>query len=136
MDVAILPALQSLGHYIDPEDADKCYEDRRNWRALWGELIALYNHSDPTRLAREVLRDAGVYVGMRRWVELRACLEANLFDVIYWVDAGDRVQKRDESLDVSPVLLAAHPARTCPIVVIDSSGAEGDWRVNGVVDPL
>ena len=94
------PFLKDILGYTSPEE---CYEDRHSCRALWYELIKAYNRRDPTMLARKILEDNNIYCGMRSKVELEACKRANLFDLVIWVDASDRVTfKEDESsCDVS-----------------------------------
>ena len=69
----------------------ECYNDRRNWRTLWYELINAYNSEDPARLAREILKRSDCYVGMRSEREIKACLDEGLFDKIVWVEAYPRV---------------------------------------------
>ena len=68
----------------------QCHADRRNHRDEWGDLIADYNRHDPTRLAKELLRQSEVYVGMRRWREFIPSLKQGLFSDVIWVDATGR----------------------------------------------
>lgn len=78
-------------------NADECYADRRNNRPLWCTLILRYNIKEKTRMAREVLTESDVYVGMRAQEEFTACMRAGLFNLIFWVDASKR--KEDENED-------------------------------------
>jgi len=73
-------------------DWQSCYKDRANHRNTWFNAIAEYNTPDKTRLAREILKVADIYVGMRNIAEYTACMEARLFDYVIWVDASDRVK--------------------------------------------
>lgn len=73
--------------YRTPEE---CYEDRRNWRTLWGKLMAAYNSLDRARLGRYIYDRADIYVGVRRAEEFQAIKEARLFDIAVWVDASAR----------------------------------------------
>lgn len=74
-----------------------CYYDRRNWRSLWYYLICEYNKEDKTRLAREIMAENDAYVGMRAADELEACINDQLFTHIFWVDAGDRVEREHKT---------------------------------------
>jgi hypothetical protein len=61
---------------------EECFTDRRNHRKEWFDLITEYNREKETRLAREILSGANIYVGMRREEELIASIDEGLFDVI------------------------------------------------------
>lgn len=71
-------------------NVQECFDDRRNNRELWHRLISDYNRPDRTRLAKEVLAEHDIYIGMRSIDELRACIDSNLFNVIFWVDGLKR----------------------------------------------
>ena len=118
----VFPALRDLHGY---KTAYECYTDRRNHREEWHLLIAGYNKDDPTRLARAILEAGDIYVGMRAAREVEACLKAELFDFIYWVDASPRVEREStKSMSVSLAWLIGHPDRTVPIRFMNNSGAE------------
>lgn len=70
---------------------EECYEDRKNHRAEWYELIKSYNEKDRTKLAVEILKDNDCYVGMREREEILACDKRALFDLKIWVDASERL---------------------------------------------
>jgi len=57
------------------------YEGRFPFRKEMFESIQRYNKEDKTRLAREVLKQGNVYLGMRDPEELYACVEEGVFDV-------------------------------------------------------
>lgn len=69
----------------------ECFEDRINHRSEWYELITEYNSEDKAKLAKEILKNADCYVGMRNPEEINECLKQNLFDLIIWVDASERL---------------------------------------------
>lgn len=73
----------------------ECFEDRINHRPLWYHLISAYNSVDKMRLAREILSNNNCYVGMRNHAELEAA--KGLFDLIIWVDAGERLPLESSS---------------------------------------
>lgn len=100
--------------------AAECYEDRRSWRTLWGELMAAYNAKDRARLGRYVYDRADVYVGVRRVEEFEAIKAAGLFDVAIWVDASDRKPPEPRaSCTVGPELAD---------LVLDNNGTLADLR--------
>lgn len=94
---AVLPTLAPLYNYASIEE---CYNDRGAHRVQWRNLIRVYNRDDKTRLARELLAEANVYVGMRSRDEYEACKAAKLFDYTLWVSAYGRVGGYDPSLDI------------------------------------
>lgn len=111
----MMPYFAKMGvHYASVE---ACYEDRhavywadwapRRWllrllgieprkvehRAIWYDQISAYNSPDKARLAREIMQECDIYVGMRSNEEYQAA--KGLFDVTLWVDAGLRVDYRE-----------------------------------------
>lgn len=101
-----------------------CYMDRANHRNTWFNAIAEYNTPDKTRLARELLGIADIYVGMRNIAEYTACMEAKLFDYVIWVDASDRVRPEPFSSFTIP-----YDSRT--MIKVDNSG-DLNWLSAGV----
>ncbi|MCR9292891.1 MAG: hypothetical protein NXI32_09240 [bacterium] len=84
---------------------NEAYLDRVNRRAEWYEAIREYNQLDRARLAKELLREADIYVGMRDLEEIIACKEQGIFDWIIWVDASKRKPPEDKSsFNISPDL--------------------------------
>jgi len=75
----------------------ECFEDRVNHRSEWYDLICDYNSVDKARLAKGILEHANAYVGMRDSSEIKECIKQNLFDLIIWVDASDRLPLEDVS---------------------------------------
>lgn len=93
-DIFIYDALKEKYGYSTPEE---CFEDRVNHRSEWYELICDYNIEDKARLAKDILKHTDVYVGMRDSREIKECIKQNLFDLIIWVDASDRLPQEDKS---------------------------------------
>lgn len=85
-ETVVMPALAFRG--FSYRDVSECYDDRVNHRALWREIIANHNQSDPTRLSRAILDVSDCYVGMRTVREYHASID--LFDSVAWVDASGR----------------------------------------------
>jgi len=75
----------------------QCFEDRVNHRAEWHQLICDYNINDKAKLAKGILEHADCYVGMRDYREINECINQNLFDLIIWVDASERLPLEDTS---------------------------------------
>lgn len=88
------------------ENIDQCYDDRHNHRKLWFDEITNFNTPDKTKLAKEIMKENDIYVGMRNVDEFLQCQKDKVFDVVVWVDASDRVEYKEssESCNVTPVL--------------------------------
>ncbi len=113
-------AMVARGHNY--ASADECYLDRHNHRGLWHDLIAAYNTPDPTRLARELLEVNDMYVGMRSWREVYACIDAQLFDRIVWVDASRRLPlEGPNSMFISLDFLVYADRGDCPLIIVDNN---------------
>lgn len=82
----IFPVLAPKYNYTTVEE---CYQDRGNHRDEWYQLILAYNKDDGARLAKEILAEAPVYVGMRSRREFEASMKEGLFDLVIWVDRSD-----------------------------------------------
>lgn len=97
----INPSVVAAEHIIMklPEMAKKyasvmeCYDDRyaEGNPQKWVDAIAKFNTPDGAALAKLVLQKSDIYTGIRKRVEFDACVQAGLFDVIVWVDAGARI---------------------------------------------
>ena len=53
-------------------------------------MICDFNKDDQARLAKEILKNADCYVGMRDTDEINECVRQGLFNLIIWVDASER----------------------------------------------
>jgi len=94
----VFPKLAPLYGYPTWES---CFADRNNHRKEWFDLIRAYNTPDGARLAKDILAEATIYVGMRNREEFEACREQKLFDVVLWVDALARREKESiESMEL------------------------------------
>lgn len=92
---AVLPV---LGPKYGYQSAQECYDDRRNHREEWKQLITDYNTPDKARLCREILAENDIYVGMRCADEFAA--SKDLFDEIYYIDASERVETDDPTMKI------------------------------------
>ena len=77
----------------------ECFDDRRQHRMEWYELICAYNNEDKARLAKQILAQQDMYVGMRDQQEFEATRP--LVDLVLWVDASQRLPLKDPSLFIA-----------------------------------
>jgi hypothetical protein len=94
--LCVYPALRERYAY---ESEQQCFEDRRNHRMEWYELICAYNSEDRARLAKQILAEQDMYVGMRDAQEFQATRP--LVDLVIWVDASARLPEKDPSLFIA-----------------------------------
>lgn len=111
-EIVVYPELKKIYDY---QTLEECFNDRVNHRAEWKELITDYNSEDRTRLAREILVDNNIYVGMRCHKELASCVAQGLFDAIVWVDASYRKEPEPVSSNTITKQMADY--------VIDNNGS-------------
>lgn len=98
-------------------DADACFRDRGNHRALWHHAIAAYNLRPGPMLAEQILIEHDAYIGMRKRDEFERA--RGLFDLVIWVDASDRLPPE-------------------PLASNELTASDADWVVdnNGDLDGL
>ncbi len=89
-ETVVFPELAEKYNY---KNAIECFEDRANHREEWFNLINDYNNPDGAKMAREMMKESSIYVGMRDYRELKDCKEDNIFDIILWIDAPKRCKK-------------------------------------------
>lgn len=77
----------------------ECFKDRVNHRDEWYNLICEYNIDDKAKLAKDIMKKADCYVGMRDNEEFLA--SKHLFDIIIWVDASDRLPSEIGTFNIS-----------------------------------
>ena len=66
----------------------EAHADRHNHRDFWFNEISAFTHDDKARMAKAILKEHDIYVGMRCLIEYEA--SKHLFDAVYWVDAQHR----------------------------------------------
>ena len=108
---------------FDAMFADRVTEENR---IVWGGLISAYNTPVQSRTAEEMLVDHDMYVGMRRHKEWQACMDADLFDYVIWVDACNRLPKENV---LSNEMTSSHAS-----LYIDNNGPESHLQI--AVDSL
>lgn len=103
--------------YLTPEE---CFEDRMNHRQEWYEAICDYNKDDRARLAKGILERSDCYVGMRDRGEIEECIKQNLFDLVIWIDASERLPLEDVS--------SFNIDKSCADIIVDNNGTEAQFR--------
>lgn len=94
LEIFLLERLQPKYGYTS---VDEAYADRVNHRAEWYDEITAFNMPDRAKLAKLILLEADIYVGMRNALELQACREQRVFDLVVWIDASKRLPPEPSS---------------------------------------
>lgn len=116
-DIFIYDELKSKYGY---KTAEECFNDRVNHRAEWYNMICEYNKNDKARLAKDILKLADSYVGMRDREEIKECLKQKLFDLVIWVDASKRLPPENPdsfNIDIS-----------CADIIIENNGTLSEFK--------
>ena len=103
---------------------EEAYADRHNNRKEWFKLIQEYNREDKTKLAREIMKNSDIYVGMRDKEEVKACMEQNVFSHIIAVVDPRKPVESNLSMTLDPLAVAD--------AVIYNDGTHEELRVNVV----
>jgi len=80
--IFLFDVLKEMYNYASPKE---CFDDRVNHRQQWHDLIVDYNTPDKSKLAKEIMKNNDIYVGMRSDAECEACLHQKVFDLIIGV---------------------------------------------------
>jgi len=116
-EIFIYDELKGKYGYTTPE---QCFEDRVNHRGEWHDMIWNYNKEDGARLAKEILKIADCYVGMRERKEIQECLNQDLFDLIIWVDASERLPlESPDSFNID---------KSCADFFVDNNGTFEEFK--------
>lgn len=94
LDIFLYDALKDKYNYNSKEE---CFNDRVNHREEWKQMICDYNTPNKAKLASYIIEHSDCYVGMRDNDELNECIKQNLFELIIWVDASERLELEDTS---------------------------------------
>ncbi len=70
---------------LNYNSTDEAFDDRVNHRDKWFDEICIYNKKDPIKLARNLLNNADIYVGLRSSIEVEKAIKENLFNIIIGV---------------------------------------------------
>ena len=82
------------------KDFEECYEDRVNHREEWFDEICRFNEKDPARLAKEIMKTADIYCGMRSGREILKCVEDKIFDHIIFIYNPNLPHEETNSFDI------------------------------------
>ena len=116
-DIFIFDELKDKYGY---KTSEECFTDRVNHRAEWYDMICDYNKEDRARLAKGILSRADCYVGMRDRGEIDECVKQDLFDLIIWVDASDRLPlESPDSFNID---------MSCADIVIQNNGTFEEFK--------
>ena len=72
------------------QTVEECWDDRRNHRAEWAQIIWDHNRPDGITLYAEMCEDNDIIEGIRNADELQACREAGIIQVAVWIDYSHR----------------------------------------------
>lgn len=90
---------------------EECFKTRHENREYWFRFCNRLRYDDPTLLARMLLSQADIVVGIRGAVELDACKRRNIIDLSMWI-LNDRVLP-DATVEFEP--------QDCDVVVYNTS---------------
>jgi len=79
----------------------QAFRDRVNFRKIWHDEICEYNKDDKARLAKDIMSKNNIYVGMRSSVEIQACIDQGVFDLIIGVYDPRKALEETDSFDIS-----------------------------------
>lgn len=79
---------------------EECYNDRHNRRKEWHDLIVEYNKEDPAKLAKAILEDNDIYVGMRSNREFEECANQRLFTLVIGVYDPRKPEESKDSFNI------------------------------------
>lgn len=96
-EIFLYDALKTRYGYSSPQE---CFEDRVNHRVEWHDLICDYNKDDKARLAKDILINNDIYVGMRSHEEIAACKDEGLFDLIIGIYDPRKPMESKYSFDI------------------------------------
>jgi hypothetical protein len=81
-------------------DFIECYNDRVNHRSRWFDEICQFNKDDPARLAKEIMKKANIYCGMRSNKEIQKCIKDKVFDHIVNIYNPRLPEESPDSFDI------------------------------------
>ena len=81
----VFKEIRRRGYGACYQTAQQAWEDRRNHRQLWYDIITDYNANDPAQLYKDCLAEQDFLTGLRHKHELQACKEAGLCSLWLWI---------------------------------------------------
>ena len=130
MEAAKILIFHKLKHKFNYNTYEECYNDRRNRRKEWYDLINKYNIKDKTRLTKIILEYNDLYVGMREQHQINKCIEEKLFDYIIGIYNPQKPLESEESFNIDIF-------RECDIIFSNTSTKEAlKIKVKKIFDPI
>lgn len=77
-------------YHLNYQSLEDAFLDRHAHRDIWRDEITKFNTPVKNKLAKELLLDYDMYIGMRDPDEHFKSVQDDLFDVTFWVDASER----------------------------------------------
>lgn len=111
-------------YYSTPE---ACWQDRRNHREEWAQIIGEYNQDDPVALYRDCLAEQDILTGIRWKHEFDACRAVGLCDL--WIYISRPSIPRDGTLEVAQA--------DCDISIYNAGTlSDFEWKVKNLCSVL
>jgi len=79
----------------------ECFEDRVNRRTEWYDEIKAFNSEDPSKLAKEILKESDMYVGMRSNTEIINCVDTGVFNLVIGIYDYRKPLESSDSFDIN-----------------------------------
>lgn len=94
-------ALERAPYFLTYDNADACWEDRRNHRKAWFDIMGAAAASDPVGFFSPCIADQDILVGMRRHCEFLALRKAGIIDHWIYIERPGKTESRD-SFEITP----------------------------------
>lgn len=86
-EIVVFPIMKERYGYKTHQE---CFDDRRNHRQEWYEIIKDYNKDDLSKFGKLIFEHNPIYNGIRNIAELKALRDKGIADTVIWVDASNR----------------------------------------------
>lgn len=108
----MIPTWQELYEHRHRDDLLWC------GRQFWYDTMLAYNKEHGgAAIARGVLAEVDIYVGMRSRYEFESAMEEGLFDLVIWVDRSEHEPPEGDSMELTP---------SDASIIIDNNGSLRD----------
>lgn len=88
---------EKIGKLYGYKNLEECWNDKKNHRKEWFDIIVEYNTPDLSRLGREIFREHEIYNGIRNITEFDALKNKGLYDLSIWIDSSERLPAENSS---------------------------------------
>ena len=97
----VCAALARAPYFLTYDNADVCWEDRRNHRKAWFDIMDSAAMSDPVGFFLPCIDGQDILVGMRRRRDCDALKRAGIIDHWIYIDRPGKSESQD-SLEITP----------------------------------